>query len=172
MRKLIQLITIAVLFFTVKEPLCEEYIQRARRYPESWYQEIWCDAHNGLTEVYLTDNTRADCVTSTHVIEFDFADKWYESIAQSLHYALHYDKIRQPGIVLIIEDSSIDEKFWNRLNNLLDAYHMSIDTWKYGVGITEVSKERLTPIIGDINSDNRIGLEEAIHALQHSSYAQ
>ena len=43
-----------------------------REHYESWYQNIWCAANNGLAEVVLTDSTRCDCVTATHAIEFDF----------------------------------------------------------------------------------------------------
>ncbi|KPA17710.1 hypothetical protein MHK_002062 [Candidatus Magnetomorum sp. HK-1] len=144
----------------------EDALERTRTYPESWYQEKWCQANNGTTEIFLTDNTRADCVTSIHIIEFDFADKWYESIAQSLHYHLHFPEKRKPGIVLIIEDSVNDNKYWDRLNHILDTFHLPVDTWTYGNGITGEYKERFETIQGDTNGDARIGLEEAIHALQ------
>ncbi|MBF0451481.1 MAG: hypothetical protein HQK75_12320 [Candidatus Magnetomorum sp.] len=144
----------------------EEFLLRARIYPESWYQDNWCQAHDGSTEVYLADSTRADCVTSLHIIEFDFADKWYESVAQSLHYALNFKGKRKPGIVLIIEDSAVDEKYWDRLNTLLDAFYLPVDTWAYGNTITERFNERTDWIKGDVSGDNRIGMEEAIHALK------
>jgi hypothetical protein len=160
------LICIYVFLLTGNDLLCEEYLMRARIHPESWYQNNWCQDHNGSTEVYLSDNTRADCLTIHHIIEFDFADKWYESLGQSLHYALNFNEWRKPGIVLIIEDPAIDEKFWDRLNTLLDAYHICVDTWAYGNISTERFRERACPVKGDINDDFRIGIEEAIYALQ------
>ncbi len=54
--------------------------ERSRIHPESWYQENWCREHGGKTEVSLNDGTRADCVTPSHIIEFDFGDNWYESV--------------------------------------------------------------------------------------------
>ncbi|OQX27272.1 MAG: hypothetical protein BWK80_06000, partial [Desulfobacteraceae bacterium IS3] len=80
--------------------------QRSRIHLESWYQEKWCQEHGGEKEVSLNDGTRADCVTPSHIIEFDFGDKWYESVAQSLHYSLNHTEKRKPGIVLIIEDEA------------------------------------------------------------------
>ena len=43
-----------------------------REHPEKWYQQNWCEVHNGRVEVALPDGTRCDCVTDTHAIEFDF----------------------------------------------------------------------------------------------------
>jgi hypothetical protein len=43
-----------------------------REHPEKWYQEKWCQAHEGQVEVVLPDGTRCDCLTDTHAIEFDF----------------------------------------------------------------------------------------------------
>jgi hypothetical protein len=43
-----------------------------QEHPEKWYQQKWCEAHKGQTEVVLPDGTRCDCVTDTHAIEFDF----------------------------------------------------------------------------------------------------
>jgi len=143
-----------------------EYMERSRIHPEVWYQEKWCQEHGGETEVSLNDGTRADCVTPSHIIEFDFGDKWYESVAQSLHYSLNHTEKRKPGIVLIIEDEAGDEKYWERLNNTADSFHLPVDTWTYGEGITERFKERTEMIMGDTNGDNRIGLVEAVNALQ------
>ena len=94
---------------------------------ESWYQERWCDAHDGEIEVVLPDNTRCDCVTATHAIEFDFGEKWAESIGQSLYYGKELEKI--PGVVLILEEES-DRKYWTRLTSTIDHYALPIDTWE------------------------------------------
>jgi hypothetical protein len=93
---------------------------------EKWYQQRWCDAHNGEMEVVLPDNTRCDCVTATHAIEFDFGEKWAESIGQSLYYGLQTGKT--PGVVLILEEEK-DDKYWLRLNTTVEHYDLPIDTW-------------------------------------------
>jgi hypothetical protein len=102
-------------------------ISTPHSHPELWYQERWCDAHDGETEVVLPDKTRCDCVTATHAIEFDFGEKWPESIGQSLYYAMHLEKI--PGVVLILEEEN-DRKYWIRLNSTIDHYALPIDTWE------------------------------------------
>jgi hypothetical protein len=45
-----------------------------REHRESWYQEQWCETHNGQLEVLLPDGTRCDYLTASHAIEFDFGD--------------------------------------------------------------------------------------------------
>jgi hypothetical protein len=35
-------------------------------YPERWYQEQWCEAMDGQTEVILPDKTRVDCLTDEY----------------------------------------------------------------------------------------------------------
>ena len=92
-------------------------------YPEKYYQDLWCSENNGKTEVKLIDNTRIDCLTSTHAIEFDFASKWAEAIGQSLYYARMSGK--QAGIVLIIEENK-DYKYYNKIKPLCEQYNISL----------------------------------------------
>ena len=98
-----------------------------RNHPEKWYQEKWCRDRGGKTEVVLPDKTRCDCLTDTHAIEFDFANKWAESIGQSLYYSLQTGK--RAGIVLILE-SEKDRKYWIRLNSTIQHFKLPINTWK------------------------------------------
>jgi hypothetical protein len=97
---------------------------------EKVYQHEWC-AGKGQTEVVLPDKTRADCVTATHAIEFDFGKKWAESIGQSLYYSLQTGK--RAGIVLILQKPS-DRKFFIRLNSTIQHFNLPIDTWSVGKG--------------------------------------
>jgi hypothetical protein len=97
-----------------------------REHPEKWYQEQWCAAHEGRVEVTLPDGTRADCVTETHAIEFDFGNNWAEAVGQSAYYSLQTDK--KPGIVLILETMK-DRKYWIRLNTTIEHFELPIDTW-------------------------------------------
>jgi len=57
------------------------------KHNESSYQHAWCSEHNGIEEYENSDFTRVDCLTDTHAIEFDFANKLAESIGQALHYS-------------------------------------------------------------------------------------
>lgn len=79
----------------------------------------------------MPDQTRCDCVTPTHAIEFDFGKKWAEAIGQSLYYALQTGK--KPGIVLILETPA-DYKYWIRLNTVIDQFSLPIDAWKVDEG--------------------------------------
>lgn len=97
-----------------------------RLHPERWYQERWCERHGGECEVVLRDGTRCDCVTKEYAIEFDFADKWAESLAQALHYALMTGK--KPGIVLILEAQS-DWKYYYRLAGVIASAGIECRVW-------------------------------------------
>jgi len=92
-------------------------------YPEKYYQDIWCKEQKGQTEVKLIDDTRIDCLTKTHAIEFDFASKWAEAIGQSLHYS-NMTK-RNAGIVLIIEKSD-DYKYFNKIKPLCEKHQITL----------------------------------------------
>lgn len=102
---------------------------KKRLHPGKYYQEQWCKAQDGQVEVVLPDKTRCDCLTSTHAIEFDFGNKWAESIGQALYYAIQTGK--KAGVVLILEKQS-DYKYWIRLNTIINHYALPIDTWKVG----------------------------------------
>ncbi len=88
------------------------------------YQHAWIVARGGREEVRMSDNTRADIITDTHAIEVDFAEKWAESIGQSLHYAglrkLH------AGVLLILDEDD-DVRYVNRWKTVVADNHLPID---------------------------------------------
>lgn len=92
---------------------------------EKVYQEQWCNKCGGQMEHVIDDGCRIDCLTSNHAIEFDFAQKWAESIGQALYYGIKTQ--RTPGIVLIIEDEQKELKYLNRLKRV--AKVVGIDCW-------------------------------------------
>ena len=100
--------------------------QAKHRYKEEYYQKKWCEAQGGTTEYILPDRTRVDCLTKTHAVEFDFGPKAYESVGQSLWYSLNTGK--KAGIVLILENPG-DNRYWERLNAIVDQGMLPIDTW-------------------------------------------
>ena len=91
------------------------------------YQHAWCSAHGGVEEYVLADKTRVDCLTDTHAIEFDFADKKYEAVGQSLHYAVMTNK--KPGIVLILDKKYLDRQmhYYNRLVKIGEVYGIHVE---------------------------------------------
>ena len=121
----------AILWFSL---LCLQAIPvdaTERVHLEEWYQKKWCNKQGNQLELVLPDRTRCDCLTRTHAIEFDFANKWYEAIGQSLHYSRLTGK--RPGIVLILE-SPTDKKYWHKLNKTIEHFKLHIDTWSIGEG--------------------------------------
>ena len=90
---------------------------------EKDYQDEWCQ---GEKEVVLSDRTRVDCLTDTHAIEIEFANKWKEAIGQSLHYSLMTGK--KAGIVLILKKER-DQKYVNALNEVLNSNNLTIQIW-------------------------------------------
>ena len=107
MKKLVLLLT---MLFTLSPSLAgafdygytsNGYKYVKHKHHESSYQRAWCSMHNGVEEYENSDKTRVDCLTDTHAVEFDFANKWAESIGQALHYQRMTGK--RAKVVLILE---------------------------------------------------------------------
>lgn len=81
-----------------------------RLHLEKVYQKAWCDKAKGQMEYKLRDGTRVDCLTTNYAIEVEFADKWYQSVGQALHYARLTGE--QPAVLLIIEQKSDWKHYW------------------------------------------------------------
>lgn len=94
--------------------------------PESYYQMNFANEIGGLTEVAAQDGTRCDILTENYAIEVDFAKKWGESIGQSLHYALQFN--RKAGILLILEKPS-DERHLEKIKSIIVEYKLPIRVW-------------------------------------------
>jgi len=113
---------IFIYFFAVI--LIPSIVFAERLYPKRWYQERWCAKYFDQGDVSVSD--QYDCVSDKYVIEFDYADMWYESIGESLHYALQTG--RRAGIVLIMEKKG-DMKYWIKLQKTIKHYSLPIDIW-------------------------------------------
>jgi hypothetical protein len=99
-------------------------VSAERLHPKRWYQDRWCAKYLDETEASVSD--QYDCLSEKYVIEFDYADLWYESIGESLHYAMQTG--RRAGIVLIMEKES-DIKYWIKLKKTIEHYDLPIDIW-------------------------------------------
>ena len=118
--KKVSIILLTLLIFSLP-------VQAKRMYNEAYYQELWCSEQKGKMEYVLPDYTRVDCLTEEHAIEFDFANKWAESIGQALHYGMMTGK--KPGIVLIIEKPK-HFVYYNRIVPLCEKYGITLWTMK------------------------------------------
>ena len=95
--------------------------------PESAYRDAWCQAREDYvrTEQPVTGG-QVDCLTERYAIEFGFASKWKEDIAQARWYGMQTSKI--PGIVMIYRQPS-DEKYFRYLEDYLHHHDIYIRVW-------------------------------------------
>jgi len=139
MRKLIIILGI-VLFSTFVSANAFEYGYTntgykyvIHKHSESSYQHAWCSAHNGIEEYENKDFTRVDCLTEQNAVEFDFANKWAESIGQALHYA--YMTGKKGKVVLILENPKKEMVYYKRVKKLgkihgFDVEYVTMDILK------------------------------------------
>ncbi len=97
-----------------------------RLHPEKAYQQAWCDRNDGVTEVVLSGGSRVDCLTETHAVEVEFANKWQEAVGQALYYAKKTG--REPGII-IIKETPEDQKYLGRLIYTIKKNHPITQIW-------------------------------------------
>jgi hypothetical protein len=95
--------------------------------PDEMYSKKWCSDHGGVTGVRMPDGTSADCITTTHVMEVQFAPRWAEAMGWALYYSSESGK--RAGIVLIIKENK-DLEYWKQLNSTIQHFKLPIDTWK------------------------------------------
>jgi hypothetical protein len=90
---------------------------------ERHYQDLWCSEQEGQVEVRMKDGTRCDCLTDDMATEVDFAGKFYEGIAQALHYSMLTGR---PGGLLLIVEQPKEWKYVVRAQNIIDFYKLPI----------------------------------------------
>jgi hypothetical protein len=88
----------------------------AARADERSETEWLATKYNADSTVILWDRTRPDLVDDTYAYEVDWAEKWAESIGQSLYYAEVTGK--QPAVILLSHDWSKDRRFAYRLQTV------------------------------------------------------
>lgn len=106
--------------------LCSCSPDPAHSLHERDYQLAWCDQAGGVMEYRLPDQTRVDCLTATHAVEFDFGRKWAEAIGQSLYYSAVTGK--RAGVVLIMKRDA-DKRYLDRLSLAIEKKQLPIDVW-------------------------------------------
>lgn len=72
-----------------------------------------------------SDFTRIDCLTKTHAVEFDFANKWHESVGQALHYGIMTGK--KPMVVLILDEPEKQMVYYNRVKRIGKKYKFDVE---------------------------------------------
>lgn len=92
---------------------------------EESYQQAWCKVHNGILEYKNEDFTRVDCLTKTHAVEFDFANKWHESVGQALHYSVMTGK--KAKVVLILDKPTTQMIYFKRIQRIGKKYNFDTE---------------------------------------------
>lgn len=95
------------------------------QHSESSYQHAWCEKHCGVEEYENDDFTRVDCLTKTHAVEFDFANKWAESVGQAEHYAHKTGK--KGKVVLILENPRKEKVYYKRVKELGKIHNFDVE---------------------------------------------
>lgn len=120
------LIPCAVFAYPFKYETCNLGWQHVHHeHNEGSYQQAWCKAHNGIMEYENKDFTRVDCLTKTHAVEFDFANKWHESIGQALHYGIMTGK--KPMVVLILDEPETQMVYYKRVKRIGKKYRFDVE---------------------------------------------
>lgn len=101
------------------------YTHVHHKHNEASYQQAWCNAHGGIMEYENKDFTRVDCLTDTHAVEFDFANKWHESIGQALHYGVMTGK--KPKVVLILDEPKTQMVYFKRVKKIAKKYNFDVE---------------------------------------------
>ena len=71
------------------------------------------------------DFTRVDCLTPVHAVEFDFANKWHESIGQALHYGTVTGK--KPMVVLILDNPKKQMVYFKRIQKISEKFNFDVE---------------------------------------------
>ncbi len=112
---------------------------------EAEYQKQWCAKHNGEINYKTSDESIVDCLTNTHAVEIDHAEKWQQAMRKARSNSVKTYKF--PGIVLILENSA-DKKHLMRLRELNEKRRLGIKIWTVGMEV-----ELPCDIKGDIDND-------------------
>jgi len=113
-------------------------LQAKHLHKEKYYQTIICNKFKGQMEYVLPDKTRVDCLTKTYAIEIDFAEKWAESIGQSLYYGAMTE--RKSGVVLIMERGAKDMKYLKRFRKASEGLGISLWTIDSKLTLKRINK--------------------------------
>lgn len=100
------------------------------------YQRVLCEGMR--LEVSLADAGRADCVSETHAIEVEWADKFKEGVGQALTYGQKTALI--PGLILICrrdEASCLANSLVSQ--ETFSAYGIEATVWECGADSRKLS---------------------------------
>jgi hypothetical protein len=92
---------------------------------DNWHESDYSDYIQQLIggeREHSVESGRVDLVTEEYAFEIEWANKWKQSIGQSIWYGLQTYK--KPGIILLLR-SKEDYKYFIQLNTALEYAHLS-----------------------------------------------
>ena len=130
MKKLLKIFLIILLStvfsgFAISSTIKAKSNHLTHLHSESSYQKAWAELNNAIVEYKNDDYTRVDCLTDIHAVEFDFANKWAESVGQALYYQHKTNK--KGKVVLIIEYPEKQMVYLNRVKALSRVHGFDVD---------------------------------------------
>lgn len=130
-------------------------ITSAQKIKEKTFTKRIAEKLGGKLEVGVQSG-RVDILNETHAIEVEFARKWKNSIGQALWYGIQTGK--QPGIVLILENSRKDYKYTVQLQSTLTAFGLqdSIKVWLWPNDFQEKPRVQDTPTTYWLTESSRV----------------
>lgn len=118
-----------------------------RDQPLESYRQAWCQQQKGHPGFRLIEGNECDCLTATHAVAIDYADRWAEVMGRSLDFARQTG--RKPGVVLVMERAE-DRKYQINLRATIDAFKLGVNFWFTGSGAPgadETSLDSETPLL-------------------------
>jgi len=119
---------ILIMLLLISALCCGQFIKQK----EVYYEALFSKAINGKTEIVLPDLARVDVVTDTFAIEIDFAEKWAESIGQSLYYAHELNK--KAGVLLLVNGNT-EDRYVKRLLKVAGEENITVWLLNYNTNL-------------------------------------
>ncbi|HET6418751.1 MAG TPA: hypothetical protein VFG19_01255 [Geobacteraceae bacterium] len=93
--------------------------------PLGEYQVKWCIENGGAVDyINLDGKKNIACIIEPYVIDVVYANQWKEAIGQALYYGAVTGK--NPGVALIMQNSTEDKKHLESLRLVADRYNIKI----------------------------------------------
>lgn len=143
---------------------------RYSKLQDGHYARVWCTQNKGFPQVTGIDpesnsKVRADCLTSSHVIEVDSAEDWEENLEQAAKYGRAFHKPAK--LVLVVEQKS-QQRDVEAATKYVASKKLNIEIEAFDV--SEMSKAELIAASGEpIVKQSNTGICHVIGVGSHGS---
>lgn len=88
------------------------------------YLQAWCAMNNGIEKQLIKNEPDLTCVTNTHTVSVDVAEKWDRSIGLALQYNM---LINKPVKVILVVEKPSDFELVNRVKTVLKEPNFTVE---------------------------------------------